>query len=200
MKNTTTLIGAALLSFTAAAYSATTVTVVNFQFPANSANGVTLVDNVGTPLNNVAFDVGVITGALTDAASVIANFTSLGSGNTGSQIHFSTTADGSPSPQDDSSVFVVFGNGVSFAASTDFIVFEGNGNWGVEDAVLGGSSSVQLQASTLVYGHELTSNNTGVTGPFTAFTEGVSFGNIPEPSSSMLLGFAGLALVIRRKR
>lgn len=201
MKQHTTLIGAVLLAFTTSCFAVTTVSVNNFNFPAVTANGLTIVDNAGNPLSGVAFAVGTLSAVPTTPGEVLANFGSLGTGTTGGA-HFTSSAGTVTSPQDDSSIFVVFGNGASIAASTDFIVIEGNSQFSAEDPVFGLSRSVNIQnaGSTVVYGQSLTSNNTGVNAPFTAFTNGVTFGNIPEPSTSMLFGAAGLALLIRRKR
>lgn len=197
----TILIGAALLSVAGSCFAVTTVSVNNFNFPAIVGNGLTIVDNTGTPLTGVPFAVGTLSGVPTSAAEVVANFTSLGTGVTGG-IHFTTAASPAVSPEDNSSIFVVFGNGASVAASTDFIVFQGNTQWNAEDPAFGLARDVKIQdaGTTLLYGREVTSNNAGVNAPFTAFTNGVTFGAIPEPSTSLLFGAAGLALLIRRKR
>ena len=179
-----TSIGIALLFSAATGIAATMVRVNNWLTPFHAENAVTIVDNAGTPLSNVALAVGVITGPITNRSSVLANFTPLGTSDTGSQHHFTTQVDVAASPEDGSPVYVVLGNGEDFASSTDFIVYEGNGTWVVEDDGLGGWTPVQLSNSTLLYGTPAISNNTGVGAPFTAYTNGVTFG-VLTPTSTL---------------
>lgn len=191
----------------AVSMGATSVGVANFAFPATADNGLAIVDNTGTPLTGVNFGVGSLNGALSDAASVRAAFTPLGTSTTTSQFFAGDPNTGNniavvdASPQDDSAVYVVFYSGADLATSDDYIVFEGDANFIVENAVLGADVNVSLVGSTLVYGTETTSNGTGINPPFTSFTNGVTFGSsgVPEPSSA-LLSVLGLAFVARRRR
>lgn len=215
MKKTIAL-SAIFVALAHTASATTTVNFNNFNFPATAANGITFVDNTGTPLSGLNFGIGTFSGAATDAAAVRAGFTELGTGTTQS-IHFAASnTDGSAStdtsPQDDSPVYVVFygnasdGTGAAdLDSATDFIVFEGNANFIVENAVLGAGFDLDLQKSTIVYGDtSVASNNAGVVGPFAGFSDTVTFGSgggpaIPEPSTA-LLSVLGLAFVARRRR
>lgn len=208
MKNTIATT-ALVLAFAGLAGATTTVGINNFNFPNTAENGITIVDNAGNPLSNVNFGIGTFNGAVgADADGVRAGFTELGTGTT-QAIHFAFATDAGnsastgSSPQDDSPIYVVFYDGADLASASDFIVFEGNSNYVVENPVLGTTVQVDLQRSTIAYGTEMMSNNTGVVGPFTAFTDGVTFGAgdgaIPEPSSA-LLSLVGLAFVARRRR
>lgn len=208
----TVVITLATVATAAVSMGATSVGVANFAFPPSVDNGLAIVDNSGTPLTGVNFGVGTLAdGAnLVDAESVRAAFTEYASASTTSQFfarepeggNVANIADG-VSPQDSSPVYVVFYNGENLATAADFIVFEGDKNYLVENPALGLDLDITLTASNLLYGTEKESNNTGVVGPFTAFTNGVTFGAgdvaIPEPSSA-LLSLVGLAFVARRRR
>ncbi|MDB4295162.1 PEP-CTERM sorting domain-containing protein [Akkermansiaceae bacterium] len=186
----------------------TSVGLGNWKAPFTAENAVTIVDNAGTPLGAVNYGIGTYSGSdFSSAEAVRANFSELGT-NTTTSIHFAPTTNSTDvtSPQDSTPVYVVFyGNAdgtaaADLASAVEFIVFEGNSNYIVEDAVLGASFSVSLVNSTLQYGTSQTSNNDGVSGPFTGFTNGVTFGGaIPEPSTA-LLSLVGLAFVARRRR
>jgi hypothetical protein len=206
MKNT--IIAFSFVAVTAA-YGATSVGVSNFKFPPSADNGLAIVDSAGDPLTNVNFGVGSFSGAL-DAGSlpddVRNGFTELGTGVTtaaGGSAFFSsanTTADVASSPQDDSSIYVVFYDGADLATAADFIVFEGNSNFETEDAILGANLTVNLIDSTLLYGINVSDINNNESFPNNLFTNGVTFGAaIPEPSSA-LLSILGLAFVVRRRR
>lgn len=186
-------------SSVAVSMGATSVGVANFGFPALADNGLAIVDNTGTPLTGVNFGVGTLSGALSDADSVRAAFTPLGTATTSSQFFAGDSASVATSPQDGSAVYVVFYSGADLATSDDFIVFEGNANFIVENAVLGADVNISLTGSTLMYGTETPSNGDGINPPFTAFTNGVTFGGVPEPSSA-LLSVLGLAFIARRRR
>lgn len=193
-------------SSVAVSLGATSVGVANFAFPALADNGLAIVDNTGTPLTGVSFGVGTLSGALSDAESVRAAFTPLGTASTTSQFFAGDPNTGNniasvaTSPQDGSAVYVVFYSGADLASSDDFIVFEGNANFIAENAVLGADVNISLTGSTLVYGTETPSNGDGINPPFTAFTNGVTFGaGVPEPSSA-LLSILGLAFIARRRR
>lgn len=98
-------------------------------------------------------------------------------------------------------IFIVIGNAATFAGSTDFIVYDSGTAWPEEVAVVGASVTVETYSGSLLYG--TTTNTSSAAGPFAYLngTPGVTFGQqIPEPSSSLLFGAAGLALLIRRKR
>lgn len=183
----------------------TTVSLQNRQFPASPENGWTIVDNTGTPIANVNYAIGTLadSSALSDAASVRAQFTALGTGQTPA-VHFTAGNEVisiDNSPEDSTPVYVVFYDGADIATAADFIVFEGNASFIPENPAANPGAAVgnTLYDSTLLYGQELESNNAGVNAPFTAFTRGVTFGNIPEPSSA-LLSLVGLAFVARRRR
>ncbi|MFW2385570.1 MAG: PEP-CTERM sorting domain-containing protein [Akkermansiaceae bacterium] len=205
-----------LLALAQLASATTTVNFNNFNFPATPENGITFVDNSGTPLSGLNFGIGTFDGAVgSDAAAVRAGFTELGTGTT-QAIHFAAantagSAATDLSPQDNTPVYVVFygneadGTGAAdLASATEFIVFEGNANFIVENPALGAGFDLDLQKSTIVYGDtSVMSNGTGVNAPFTGFTNTVTFGAgdgaIPEPSSA-LLSLVGLAFVARRRR
>lgn len=202
---------ALVLAFAGLAGATTTVGLNNFNFPNTAENGITIVDNAGNPLSNVNFGIGTFSGAVaSDAAGIRAGFSELGNGST-QAIHFAFATDANnsastdASPEDGSPIYVVFyGNAdgsaaADLASAADYIVFEGNANYIVENPVLGATVQVDLQRSMIAYGTEVESNNNGVVGPFTAFTNGVTFGAIPEPSSA-LLSLVGLAFVARRRR
>ncbi|MDA7901111.1 PEP-CTERM sorting domain-containing protein [bacterium] len=201
-----TVIG--LVAFAAVAGSSFAVTTVNLnnrEFPATADNGLTITDNAGNPLSGVNFGVGTFSGGFASAAEISANFTALTEATT-TGVHFDQNVLVDPSPQDDSQVFVVFyGNidgtaAADFASATEFIVIGGNNTFKMEDPVTQAAASpVQLQNSTVEYGTLTTADTSAIVGPFAGFTNGVTFGNVPEPSTA-LLSLVGLAFVARRRR
>jgi hypothetical protein len=97
-------------------------------------------------------------------------------------------------------VYIVVGNAASIAGSTDFVVFQTATNWPQEVQGVGAGFGVNIAKETLVYGIPTTVQGaTGITSALNG-DGGVTFGLIPEPSTSLLAGLAGLALMIRRKR
>ncbi|MDA7936040.1 PEP-CTERM sorting domain-containing protein [bacterium] len=195
-----TVIG--LVAFAAvigSSFAVTTVNLNNREFPATADNGLTITDNSGTPLTGVNFGVGTFSGGFASADEIRANFTPLTNATT-TGVHFDQNVLVDSSPQDDSPVFVVFYDGADLATAADFIVIMGNNTFKAEDPVTQAAASpVQLQNSTVSYGTLTTADTSGIVGPFAGFTEGVTFGNVPEPSSA-LLSLVGLAFVARRRR
>ena len=206
-----TVIG--LVAFAAVAGSSFAVTTVNLnnrEFPAVADNGLTITDNAGNPLSGVNFGVGTFSGGFGSAAEISANFTALSEATT-TGVHFDQNVIVNNSPQDDSQVFVVFyGNidgtaAADFASATEFIVIAGNNTFKTEDPVTQAAAApVQLQNSLdenglAAYGTPTTADTSGIVGPFANFTNGVTFGNVPEPSTA-LLSLVGLAFVARRRR
>lgn len=108
------------------------------------------------------------------------------------------TSQDSSDPFTGSPVYLVIGNSATFGNSTDYIVYNTGSVWPSED----GSSQAALPAYSLIgkvpdYGFLTPRTDDG---GFSGITDGVTFGVIPEPSTSLLAGLAGLALVLRRKR
>ncbi len=203
MKNTIIKIGFAL-SLCATVHAQTSVGFTNRAFPATPENGIVITDNAGNPLSGVNFGIGTFMGNVTDFTSVQTGFTSLGTGATPSANPFfipsETATSLSSSPEDNSSIFVVFFDGADLASSTAAALFEGSGTFIPEDPVLGASIEFGLQDSTILFGDRTTVNVTGVNAPFNGFTNGVALVAVPEPSSLLLGLLGGLSLISRRRR
>jgi hypothetical protein len=197
--------------------SSAAVSVTGTNFSADFLQGIMITDNTGAVLPaggtsaSIAFgNFDAIDFNTANGAAVLAAFNQNGSGNGGMNPAFggafnTTRADAATSLDSSdsftgSNIFIVIGNGTTLAGSTDFVVYDSGVAWPQEVAVVGASVTVRTYQGTLLYGIPTVVSGAG--GPFAVNNgkAGVTFGQIPEPSSSLLFGAAGLALLIRRKR
>lgn len=196
--------------------SSAAVSVTGTNYTINSA-GIAITDNAGAVLPSGAGSMSIAFGNFNaidfntaNGAAVAAAFNQNG-GDGGANPAFggvfnTTVGDAATSLNSSDSftgtnIFIVIGNAATFAGSTDFIVYDSGTAWPEEVAVVGASVTVETYSGSLLYG--TTTNTSSAAGPFAYLngTPGVTFGQaIPEPSSSLLFGAAGLALLIRRKR
>lgn len=207
MKYTNT-IAAVTIALMSAATAATTVTVQNFDVLGRTV-GLAITDNSGNPLTGVNFGVGTFSGDFATAEDIKLNFNVLGTGTTADTPEFVAPASVAISPQDDSPVYVVFygnatndGTAANLADAADFIVISGPGSFVDEDPVLNSANVGNIIADgTVEYGQARVTDTSGIAVPVfqTALANGVTFGNVPEPSSA-LLSLVGLAFVARRRR
>lgn len=186
-------------------------------------NAVPIVDNAGNPVPFV-YAAGTFGGATDfagDSGSIFGAFTNFSS--TGAQGAENPSLDGLFGPSYSiqsanlqgvgSPVFILIGNGGTLATSSDYIVLNLGFNLAAE-VVGAGSISFNLNADSstdhtgangavsLLRGFGVTVSDGSYNAPFTSVNgqEGITFGVIPEPSTSLLAGLAGLALVVRRRR
>ena len=193
-----TLIGVVVM-FGAGLLHAATVTIDTAAF-VQTAGGSRVVDNTGVVAIGTYGPTDPTLGANFTKAEVITGFTQLGQetfkdsiGNLDGFFRFDLTADitnsfnGLP-------VYLVLGNQSSLAASTEFLVWKAtsnpDGSSFVEDNPLGGPGSVTLD------------NTTGslFAGTFGGGEFHLELAQVPEPSSTALLGLGGVALLLRRRR
>ncbi len=103
-----------------------------------------------------------------------------------------------------SGLYFVIANNTDVSMGTDFIVFRSDGNFPVQDPETNtgsGTYSVFFESGELVYGTEVADIDvSGASAAFASFTNGVTFDAVPEPSTSLLAGLAGLVLAVRRRR
>lgn len=197
----------ALLAIAGVCSAATSITASNNE----GANSVPVLDNLGSPLTGFTYSIGFIPeGGLAS----LGDFVVVG---TGGQAATATFARG---------IFGGFGGGgISVdlpvnpstaepigrniavliqdpSNATQAIVFESSRIYAAEDATLGGAAvSVPFSSSTLVLGRRVDGAN-GLSGPLAsaAGNGGVTFAAIPEPSATLLAGFALIGGLIRRRR
>ncbi|MDB4416681.1 PEP-CTERM sorting domain-containing protein [bacterium] len=212
MKNTVTILAAFALS-AGVSSAATAVGVTNSNLGTQTALSIT--DNAGNALTSINFGVGTFESGFdfagADAAAIKAGFDVLATGTgANSRGFFSSTASVTLSPQDGSTVYVVFygdqpgGSATAddLASAGDFIVIGGPGAYVLEDAATNSATvGNPIQDGSILYGQTTVRDNSALTGPFANLsTDGVTFGGaIPEPSTA-LLSLVGLAFVARRRR
>jgi hypothetical protein len=111
---------------------------------------------------------------------------------------------GAGNPLATQNIWVVIGNAATLAASTQALIIDTGVQFGDDDPTPG-IVSVDLQAfgGTPIFGSSSFAGGQFVlgVGTFPAASNSYQLRPlVPEPSSSLLFGFAGLALLIRRKR
>ncbi len=208
-------LAASLLAATAMSFGYTTSTT---NFVGITPDLLAVVDNTGTPIapGNGSVAVGYF-GSLTDAqiatadpAALLADFVQFGSAGTFGVAAagptpglFSLETDASiPFPAGNAftgqNIYTVVGENTVLNSSNFLAVWKSNTQFGVEnDLGLGSANSNVFGAE----GSLLSGNTFGAVnlGPLTT-TGGIQLGAVPEPSSSLLFGLGGLALLLRRKR
>ncbi|NNC88245.1 MAG: PEP-CTERM sorting domain-containing protein [Akkermansiaceae bacterium] len=219
MKHTLKLSAAALLLSALSASAAYQVTVRNFT---NSTNGFPIIDNAGNPLANGLIGVGTFPVGFdfnVPAADVLAAFQQFGASvmepplsTGGFPGLFNNTISGSipnTSTAGDAGffgdqIYTVIGDATSSLGDASFLaVLTDGGTFGKEDTAGNGAAAADYApASTtgvtqIAYGDLV--NGPFAIGPFT-FAVGAQQVNVPEPSTSLLAGLAGLALLVRRRR
>lgn len=186
--------------------------------PVAGFTGVPITDNVGAP---IAFSYAA--GTFTSVPDFLApsldlsGFSSFstsdesGTGNPAAPGLFGAPYAISAVQNTGSNAFVLIGNGATFGASTDYIVLD-LGLTAKDEVVGNGSLSFSLLSNTA--GNHTGDSGTltiergvptivqGYAAPFDSLNgqSGLTFGPIPEPSTSLLAGLAGLTILIRRKR
>lgn len=132
--------------------------------------------------------------------------TDVGGGTIVSGTFFHPTSQAVPAgdPLENSNIWVVFGNADTLAGSTEALIIPTGVLFGNDDPTPG-QVAIDLQTSSAspTFGSDSFQGTFVIPG----FGEAPSAANsyqlaplVPEPSSSLLFGFAGLALLIRRKR
>jgi len=193
------------------------VSVTGTNFSTDFTQGILITDNAGAVLASGTTSASIAFGNFdaidfntANGAAVLAAFNQNGFGNGGMNPAFggafnTTRADAATSLDSSDSftgtnIFIMIGNGATMAGSTDFIVYDSGIAWPQEIAIVGASVTVRTYEGSLLYGIPTVVSGAG--GPFAVNNgkAGVTFGQVPEPSSSLLFGAAGLALLIRRKR
>ena len=213
---------AALVSATGLSFGAFTATVTSY---VNAVDpDLAVVDNSGALIGNglgvvgvgyfASFNDAAISGT-TDFSALTADFVTFA----GTTTAFGTNADsyagmvnltangtipnGTIGAQT-GNMYVLFGNGATFGASTQLAVWKSNTLFGTENEVGLGAKTALLQTGQgsillgLNGGALAGANWGGDLGPYTNSIKLVQ--EVPEPTSSLLFGVAGLALLIRRKR
>lgn len=181
-----------------------------------------ILDNTGAPLTSGSVGVGFfaddasVTDNSLDFGTLLTNFFQFGTteelvqGAAPGLISLTNPAAfdvvvpiGSTGGQIGESVFVVFGNSSTLANSDQLAVFRSDSIFGTDDAAGQGGVTVVLGSNV---GTLLLGDNTGPTivsndlGSIT-FADNIQLVSaVPEPSSSLLAGLAGLALLARRRR
>jgi hypothetical protein len=95
-------------------------------------------------------------------------------------------------------IFIVIAN----AGNTDYIVWESSQQFATEVEGVGGAAvNIFTNASTLLRGVVIEDGNIGLTGAASSFNgqDAVTFGPIPETSTSLLGAIGALALLRRRR-
>lgn len=210
------LISALITNYTQAV--TLTTTFKNLNGVNDSESSLVFSDNTGAV---VAKDTGFIAigtfiisnaeiASLNSSANIDSAFMQFGSGGDFSVTDgaFETLASGDPDAVFDGvnsytgkNVYIVIGNGSSLAASTEFLVWDSGLKFENTEPT-GSPDEVTLHAGTgdLVIGRDDkdTYDLSGLGGSATeaAFT----LVQVPEPSSTALLGLGGLAMLLRRRR
>lgn len=196
-----------------------TTTITPFNGVSGGSNTTQVVDNTGAPLLGATVSVGTFASpaGLDSAGSVDLNafgwteFASTVTNGAGSIAPGIFGAFGSPgatgalptTPGGDffdgavgRSIFVVIGDGAG-----EFIIWQSGEVFATEDATLGGAAvSFNVIDANLLRGDTSQFTNNGLAGPPAGGNGSAAVTFVPEPTSSLLFGVAGLALLIRRKR
>jgi len=216
MKLKLTLLTFAATVGMASAYNITATNQSTFGDPS-----LPIVDNTGAPIASGTIAVGFfasdssVTDNALDFGTLLSGFNQYGSptgladagaapglfdlvspGNWNVSVPFNSVA-----PQIGNNIYVVFGNGASLAESSLLAVWKSNSIFGKEDEAGNGGAAADIatgQGSLLL----------GLNGGAQSFAGGaINYSDsirlveaIPEPSTSLLAGLAGLALVVRRRR
>jgi len=193
-----------------------TVSVTNeTQF---SAPSLPIVDNTGSPLASGTFAVGffgsdaAVTGNADDFAVLLGGFTEYGTSVAATSNLapglFTVNAppewtvsvpSGTTGGQVGSSVYVIFGEGSSLAVSNTLAVWKSDSVFGTEDDSGQGTVAVDLATGL---GTLLLGDDTGPTDIGVVYDSNITLveERVPEPSTSLLAGLAGLGLAFRRRR
>lgn len=201
-----------------AANAATSITLRNF----DGGSGLPIVDNTGTPIvkDGAAFAVGtfdsVFAGTLgtldtvTSDAAVIAAFQSAGDAGSFAQNGlFSGTvevdSDGSLGAGEDTPLYglITYDDG---GGTVQAMVVSFGTNFPKQNDAGAAAEGFKVDETTVVFGNPepVPNNDQGLPGPLQGrYAQGLTFDAgavIPEPSTSLLAGLAGLALAVRRRR
>lgn len=203
----------------ASAYTVTVTNQSNFGTP-----DLPILDNVGNPITGGSVAVGYF-GSDDDISTNSTEFTTLLSlfneygmttsvtpGAAAGLVNNVTPADwtvgvpsGTTGDQVGQSVYVVFGNGDSLANSDSLAIWKSTSIFGTEDDAGNGGVAASLDSNlgTLLLGTSAGPTDLTAGGGTISYADGiqlVSANAIPEPSTSLLAGLAGLALATRRRR
>lgn len=205
---------AAALAFAPACVQGAAITISNITF---AGNDLAVLDNSGTPLSGGFIALfNFAGGAPSDLATLQANgnngliaSTILGGGNNpaGGAISTQFQAPNTSGALNGVNLFVVIGNGADVASSTNLGILDGARALSTSDTPLPEAVTIRLNTglaaplgtidvtrSPVDWG-PITGGNPPGAGYTTA-----TFTLVPEPSSSLLAGLAGIALLIRRRR
>jgi len=178
---------------------AVTITIDTAAF-VNFSNGDRVTDNTGT-VSIGTYDAIPNFDSSSSVADLLTSYDEFASGSFQDSFGgldgffgFTITEDIIPGSEfDGSDVYLVLGDGDTLASSDEFLVWRATanpeGNVFLAPDPVAGPTAVQLNNAT---GDLLFGSFDG-----TAFTLAET---VPEPSSSALLGFGGLALILRRRR
>jgi hypothetical protein len=207
---------AAVLAFAPACVQGAAITISNITF---AGNDLAVLDNSGTPLSGgfiALFDFSG--GAPTDFATLQANgnnglisSTILGGGNNpaGGAISTQFGPNNSSGALNGVNLFVVIGNGADVASSTNLGILDGARALSTSDTPLPEAITLRLNTGLAATLGTIDPTRSAVDwGPITGgnppgagyTTATFTLDAIPEPSSSLLAGLAGIALLIRRRR
>lgn len=179
-----------------------------------NATAVPIIDNAGNPiaLGSGFVSAGTFTSAPTGIAS-LSNFVPFGTGNTAFSngisapgffdgIRSAPIPQGTTTPPVGEAIFIVVGNNADLSASNQFAIIDAGAVVGTENqsgqgaVAFIGTDSV-IDSNNLIFGTLQT--NVDIPG-LLVFNEAIQLAAIPEPSSSFLIGLAGLMLAGRRRR
>ena len=200
----------------ASAYTVSVTNQITFGDPS-----LVLVDNTGAPLTSGVVAVGyfasdaAVTGNSTDFTSLLTGFNSFGSsvalsgGLAPGLVDLPTPAAwtvsvpaGTAGNQVGQNVYVLIGNAATLAESTGLAVWKSTRLFATEDDL--GNGGVLANLSTgqgaLLLGESGGSQLVGGAINYADSIRLVTADAVPEPSTSLLAGLAGLALAFRRRR
>lgn len=212
--NKTLLTTALLATSILGASAATTATVRNFT---SFTAGLPTLDNNGDPISG-SYAVGFypsgfdftqdgtdVRDGLTQFGAELNNFVFTGLIGAPNSTDDSIPKEGG-SPFTGKDIYVVFGDQGTLASSTLFGVFKVNSQFQDENAADLGTAAADVLPGNgdVVYGNVIAPNSQPPENGSLNFSEGLQLvanaDAIPEPSTSLLAGLAGLALAARRRR
>ena len=205
--------------------SAYTLTVSNFGHSGADPD-LPITDNLNMPLASGTVAVGffasdeAVTGNRLDFSALLSGFTEYGTSSAFEPLSGISgllnlvTPDNwavTVAPEDDSpriggNIYVIIGNGDDLSSSDLLAVWKSDSLWGTDDAAGNGGAAVGLAAGsgTLLIGDDnIAGQETDVIVGANTFTFANRIGlveAVPEPSTSLLAGLAGLGLAFRRRR
>ncbi len=200
--------------------SAYTLTVTNQSTFGNPS--LPIVDNTGTPLSSGSIGVGffandaLVTGNALDFGALLGGFNRYGTDATFvpgaapglfdlvNPANWTTSVPStSTAAQIGNAVYVIFGNAATLAASDQLAVWKSNNVFGKEDDAGNGGTSADIAtgAGSLLLGQDGGAQSyAGGAISYAGSIQLVAADAVPEPSTSLLAGLAGLALAFRRRR